>query len=130
MNEPCILVVEPDGLVRSPLAQYLRDCGYKVLEAVNAEEARQLLRNSEWGIDVVLSEVDSLGESAFRLATWIRGNYPKIVVILAGTVAKAAEKAGDLCDEGPTLSKPYDHRIVLDRIRRLLAARKRKTKKD
>ncbi len=130
MSKPCILLVEPDGLVRSPLAQYLRECGYQVLEAVNADEARQLLRSSEWGIDVVLTEVGSLRESAFRLGTWIRQNYPSIVVILAGTVAKAAEKAGDLCEEGPTLSKPYDHRIVLDRIRRLLAARKRRAKKN
>jgi DNA-binding response OmpR family regulator len=130
MSKSCILLVEPDGLVRSSLAQYLRECGYQVLEAANADEARQLLRSGEWGIDVVLTEVDSLGESAFRLGTWIRRNYPRIVVILAGTVAKAAEKAGDLCEEGPTLSKPYDHRIVLDRIRRLLAARKRRTKKD
>ena len=130
MNIPCVLLVETDGLVRAPLAQYLRECGYQVLEAVNADEARRLLSSGEWGIDVVLTEVESLGESGFRLGTWIRRTYPSVVVILAGSVARAAEKAGDLCEEGPTLSKPYDHRVVLDRIRSLLAARKRTTEKD
>ena len=128
MNEPCILIVEADELVRAPLAEYLRECGYRVLEAVNAREARQLLTNGEWGIDVVLCEVESLDESGFILRTWVRRNYPRIAVVLAGSVARAAEKAGDLCEEGPTLSKPYDHRIVLERIKGLLAARKRSAK--
>ena len=35
-NDP---IVEDEVLVRMPIAQYLRDCGYKVVEAVNADEA-------------------------------------------------------------------------------------------
>jgi hypothetical protein len=38
---------------------------------------------------------------------------------LAVTVRNAAE----LCEVGPTLNRPYDHKFVLDRIKRLLAAR-------
>ena len=38
-NQETILVVEDDVLVRMPIAQYLRDCGYKVIEAANADEA-------------------------------------------------------------------------------------------
>ena len=34
MNDPCILIVERDLLVRTPLAEYLRECGYLVLEGV------------------------------------------------------------------------------------------------
>jgi CheY-like chemotaxis protein len=33
-----ILVVEPDILVRMVIADYLRDCGYKVVEGVNADD--------------------------------------------------------------------------------------------
>jgi DNA-binding response OmpR family regulator len=39
----CILVVEPDLAVRQPLAQYLRECGYKVFEAVDTDEATSIL---------------------------------------------------------------------------------------
>jgi hypothetical protein len=28
MSDPCILIVEQDLLVRTPLAEYLRECGY------------------------------------------------------------------------------------------------------
>jgi DNA-binding response OmpR family regulator len=130
VSEPCILVVEADGLFRAPLAQYLRECGYLVLEATDAEEARQLLSSGKWGIDLVVAEVESVGGDGFRLGAWVRRTFPSVVVIFVGSVAKAAEKAGDLCEEGPTLSKPYDHRIILDRIRSSLAARERNTKKD
>lgn len=124
MSEPCILIVEGDGLIRAPLAQYLRECGYQVLEAVNAEEARHVLMSGEWRIDIVFADAQS--PDGFSLGAWIRRSHPGVAVIFAGTVAKAAEKAGDLCDEGPTLSKPYDHRAVLDRIQRLRAARDRR----
>ena len=36
---------------------------------------------------------------------------------------RAADAAGDLCERGPALSKPYEPGPVLDRIKRLLAAR-------
>ena len=119
MSETCILIVEPDVLVLNPLAEYLRGCGYKVLEAFNANEARQILATASISVQIVLADVDAAGNEGFALAREIRTNYPTIDVILAGTIAKAAEKAGDLCEEGPDLAKPYDHRLLLDHIRRM-----------
>jgi len=135
MNEqPTLLIVETEVLVRSPLAQYLRECGYLVLEASDATEARQLLSDGLKQIDIVLADIDAVpadpktrGENGFTLANWIRKTHPGIQVILAGSVATAAEKAGDLCEDGPPeISKPYDHQLVLKHIKRLLAARERK----
>jgi DNA-binding response OmpR family regulator len=123
---PCILIVEADIHVRHALAEYLRECGFRVLQAFNTDEARTLLARGRFAIDVALVDANAPGrENAFALVTWIRGNYPTIQVILAGTVEAAAQKAGDICDEGPTVPKPYDHQLVLDRIRRLLATRDR-----
>jgi DNA-binding response OmpR family regulator len=124
---PCILLVDADILVRHPLAEYLRECGYRVVQAANLDAARKLFtqRRRRLAIDVVLADADAPGaENAFAFAAWMRANRPGIDVILAGSVNAAAEKAGDLCEEGP-LSKPYDHQLVLDRIRRSLAARAR-----
>jgi CheY-like chemotaxis protein len=42
-----ILVVEDDVLVRMPISQYLRDCGYKIIEAANADEAMTVLLHEE-----------------------------------------------------------------------------------
>ena len=38
-----ILVVEDEVLVRMPLAEYLRDCGYRVFEAASVAEAKAVL---------------------------------------------------------------------------------------
>lgn len=43
-------------------------------------------------------------------------------MLLAGTVAKAADAAAEICEEGPLLGKPYDQQLVLDRIKRLMAS--------
>lgn len=123
-DKECILIVEPEVLIRQPLAEYLRECGYNVIEAVSDEEARKFLSEGDMHVDAVLSDVNIPG-GGFALGAWVREHSPRTQVILAGTIASAAEKAGELCEEGPAISKPYEHKFVLDRIRRLLAARDR-----
>jgi DNA-binding NtrC family response regulator len=129
MNRRTILVVEPEILIRHPLAEYLRECGLEVVEAVNPDEARRIIIDGAKTVHVVLADVKSWGESGFALASWIRANGPQIEVALAGTLAKTVEKAGALCGEGTPLSKPYDHQLVHDHIRRLLAAKERRDAK-
>ena len=125
MNHQCVVIIEPDVLVRHPLAEYLRECGYQVIEALNAAEAQKLIIDGRLSIDVVMANVGSPAEEGFALATWVRQNYPSIGVVLAGSLEQAAEKAGDLCLEGPRLGKPYHHQRIVEEIRRLQAARDR-----
>ena len=121
-----VLVVEDDVLVRLVIAGYLRDCGYRVIEAVNAAEAIAMLSQPDSRVAVVFTDVEMPGDmDGFGLAQWVRREKPGVEVVLAGTPARAAAAAGDLCEEGPGLSKPYDSKLVLERIRRLLAARRR-----
>jgi DNA-binding response OmpR family regulator len=125
MKQPCLLLVDREELVRSPLAEYLRECGYRVLEAINTKEGQGILSQGLPIVDIVLADMQTLGEEGFAFAAWVRKNKPGIRVVLAGTVAATARKAGDLCEEEPPIRKPYDHQLVLDRIRRLLAERDR-----
>jgi DNA-binding NtrC family response regulator len=128
MDKECILIVESDILIRQPLAEYLRECGYVVMESLNPSEARELLSKGDREADIVFAEIEGFDGGGFALSKWIRENHPNVEVILAGTVSKAVEEAGDLCREGPAISKPYDHSFVLDRIRASLAARNRRNK--
>jgi DNA-binding NtrC family response regulator len=121
---PCILLVERDILVRNPLADYLRDCGYRVIEAVDAAEAREVL-GAAVDVALVLADASTPEEGGFALRAWIRENHREIEVILAGSVTRAVAKAGEICNDGPAVFKPFDHRSVLDTIRRLIAARDR-----
>ena len=114
-------------LVRIVICEYLRHCGYRVLEAVNTDEALVLLREPTVVIDVVLTAIKAPGAiDGFGLAQWIRQELPGIDVVLAGNVVKAADAAANLCETGPTLARPYDPQHVVERIRRLRGLRKRR----
>lgn len=125
MSEATILIVEADILIRSPLAEYLRECGYRVVEASAVAEARQVLEDGSITIRVVMIDISGGDRSGFELAAWVRSEMAGCDVVLTGTPAKAAEKAGDLCEQGPALGRPYDHQLVLQHIKRLMAARER-----
>lgn len=115
-----ILVVDGDVITRTVIAEYLRHCGFRVLEAGTGAEALLALQHADFTIEVVLSDVELPGEmSGFDLSHWIRRTMPQVKVLLASAGARIANTAGDLCEEGPHLAKPYDHELILDHIKRL-----------
>ena len=119
-----VLVLDGDVLVRMPVVQFLRDCGYRVVEAANTDEAIAILHNTNTPVDVVLSEIDIPGSmNGFGFAQWARSVLPDLRILLAGTPERTVQNATELCEVGPTLKRPYDHKRVLHRIKRLLAAR-------
>ncbi len=125
-----VLVVEDEVLIRLVIAQYLRDCGYKVLEAAGADEALAILEHGGLSVDIVFSDVEMPGAlDGFGLARWIREHRPGLDIILVGNAQRAAHAAADLCESGPTMAKPYEPQTVVDRIKRLLAARAASSKK-
>ena len=118
-----ILVVEPDILVRMVIAGYLRDCGYNVLEGVTAADVMTVLGSGQ-KVDAVFSEVRLRGKvNGFGLARMLRDQYPDVDVMLTSGVTRAADKASDLCEEGP-VEKPYEPQEVVRRIN-LLRERRR-----
>src|SRR5262245_20065486 len=121
--KPTVLVVDDEILIRMVIAEYLRDCGYRVLEAANGHEAVIALK-SDTRIDVVFADIRAGGSpEGFPLAQRARQDRPGIHVILTSSVSKAARKADDLCEDGPVKSPTTIE--VARRIRPLLAARKR-----
>ena len=117
-----ILVVEDEVLTRLVIAEYLRECGYKVHEAASADEAVAVLEAPEVSVDIVFSDVLMPGSmDGFGLAKWIRARRPEIAVILTSSVDRSADIAGMLCEAGPLLEKPYEPHGVVDRIKQLMA---------
>jgi CheY-like chemotaxis protein len=118
---PVVLVVEDDVLVRTVVAAYLRECGFDVVEAGSADEAIRVLQ-ADIGVDIVFSDVNMPGSmDGFGLAQWLRRERPGLKVILTSGAARTAKEAGDLCEHGPMLAKPYDHAELERHIRTLLA---------
>jgi CheY-like chemotaxis protein len=118
-----IMVVDPDVLVRMVIAEYLRNCGYRVIEAASAVDAFTLLENGI-SVDTIFSEIRLPGGvDGFSLAQQVRERYPHVDVMLTSGAAKAAAKAGELCDDGP-LEKPYHPQDVM-RLINVLRERRR-----
>ena len=118
---PVILVVEDDVLVRSMAAAFLRECGFDLIEANGADEAIRVLQ-AEIRVDIVFSDIQMPGSmDGFGLARWVRRERPWLKVILTSGAARTAKEAGDLCETGPILAKPYDHAELERHIRALLA---------
>lgn len=131
MNDPSpqhqdtILVVEDEILVRTSIAQYLRDCGYRVIEAGNADDAMVMLNKADVHIDILFTDIEMPGSmDGFALCQWVRRNMPDMQILLTGSNHKAAHAAANLCEEGPQLKKPYAPEQLLDQIRRLRATKR------
>jgi len=105
------------------LSDYLRQCGYKVIDAASSDEVVEILVDRATSISAILSDSDLGGSmNAFSLRFWVREKRPDIEFVLAGNVDVAAKAAGELCDVGPHLKRPYDPQLVLAHIKQLLAA--------
>jgi DNA-binding NtrC family response regulator len=117
-----VLVVEDEILIRMPVADYLRDCGYRVLEASNASEAQAMFKAGE-PIEIVFSDVNMPGEmNGFGLAQWVRQEYPDVRIILTSGIANTARNAEQVCGDGPFLEKPYSYEKLAAHIKRLLGS--------
>jgi CheY-like chemotaxis protein len=120
---PTVLVVEDEWIIRAAIADYLRNCGYRVIEAGNAEEAVTALK-TDARIKVVFADVQMPGSvDGFGLAQWVHRERTGVKIILTSGVKRAAAVAADLCKDGPLMEKPYSSAEVERRIRMLLADR-------
>jgi CheY-like chemotaxis protein len=117
-----VLLAEDDVLMRMPLAEFLRGCGYRVLEATSADEAIQLIEDNTFTPEIVVSNVELAGDG-FGIAKWLRTNKPDLGLILIGTPGRAADVASSLCESGPQPA-PFDPQILHRRLLRLIASRK------
>jgi DNA-binding response OmpR family regulator len=115
---PTILIVDDEALIRSMLSDYLQECGFKVLESSNADEAILIIEQGDVIIDLVFSDVSMPGSmDGFGLAQWIRANRPGLSIILASGDAKKVTSAIELCENEPFMTKPYHLSAVVAKIR-------------
>jgi CheY-like chemotaxis protein len=114
---PSILIVEDELLTRIAAAEFLRDCGFTVMEAANAAEAR-LLVSSKAIVDLVFTDIQMPGDMDGRsLAGWLAREKPKLPVILT-----SARLEGDAYSRGQRrfVRKPYLLSDIEKQIRELL----------
>ena len=115
-----ILFVEDEALIRMDMAEFLRECGYRVHEAANANEAIEALQ-SKFAVDLVFTDIN-LGEgmNGVELAAWTVSNRPGVKVLVT-TGASRVDLPPEIVES--LLAKPYTGRDLLDRVKQALAKR-------
>jgi len=66
-----VLVVEDEVLLRLSIAACLRDCGYKVIELADADEAVLVLEQPDLDIGVLFTDIETPGAmDGFAFSRW------------------------------------------------------------
>lgn len=121
-NSKTVLVVETDVILRLAIAEYLRGCGFRVIEASSALEAKTVLQRGP-DVDVLFADARLAGqEGGFELAQWTRRYRPAIAIFLTGSLANKSEAAAKLCGQHHSAPPPASHlrgRIQSMRAQRL-----------
>jgi CheY-like chemotaxis protein len=103
-NLPKVLVVEDEALLLFSIADDLRDQGFEVYEATDADKAIAILER-EPGIGVVFTDIDMPGSmDGLKLSAYVRDRYPPIRIVI--TSGKNLPAAADLA-ASLFLPKPY-----------------------
>ncbi|HXQ40210.1 MAG TPA: PAS-domain containing protein [Candidatus Udaeobacter sp.] len=120
-NQESILLVEDDPAVRAVARAFLRDLGYRVLEAENGEKALEVLRSAE-PIDLLFTDIalsDGLnGAEIARAAETLRPGLK--VLFTSGRTEEALVHQGGLEPGAKLLAKPYRKRDLASAIGALL----------
>jgi len=123
-----ILVAEDDVLLRIAIAEYLRDCGFRVIEAAGGQEAKTVLQHGP-EIHVLFADARLAGsDNGFALAQWTRRYRPKVNVILNAGLTRKSEAAAHLCSRNQTPPPPASH--LRDRIQAMKAQHGRRSRGD
>ena len=79
---PVVLVVEDDTLVRLFTSDFLDEAGFKVFEAVNADEALTVL-SARPDVQAVLTDIEMSGSmNGIALAKVVRERWPGVRIVL------------------------------------------------
>ena len=121
-----ILVVEDDIFIRMPIAQYLRDCGYKVIEAQNGKVAIKLAAEHAGKIDLLLTDMVMPGITGQELAVRLQRDYPTLaVVFMSGYSEHAAMEMANADPSVRLMTKPFNRSTVLRAVGEILQSRKK-----
>ncbi|TYL91652.1 PAS domain S-box protein [Bradyrhizobium rifense] len=118
-----ILIAEDDPFVRSSVIQRVEALGYRVVAAVNGNEALQRLR-ADPGIDMLFTDIVMPGGmSGWELADQARRIRPGLPVLFtSGYALETLVEQGRAQAEAVVLTKPYRRTELAQRLRDAFAA--------
>jgi CheY-like chemotaxis protein len=120
LHQPVVLLVEDEPLVRTLQVDVLREAGFWVVEAQDADEAFETLKR-RGDVRLVLTDVDMPGSlDGFEFARLVAQGWPEVgVLVISG---KAAPKEGDMPANAIFMAKPIRPAALVEQIEQIMAA--------
>jgi len=114
-----ILVVDDELALCEMADNILKNNGYQVLTANNAQQALEILKNNK--IDLLLSDIIMPNMNGFQLASEVMENYPDVMIQLVSGFNDTVnltknKKVSDL----DVFQKPYTKAELLSKIRKVI----------
>jgi two-component system, OmpR family, phosphate regulon response regulator OmpR len=124
---PHILVVDDDRRIRSLLQSFLMENGFRISVAASAQEAREQMRIMAF--DLVVLDIMMPGETGLSLAQSLRQSGNTVPVLMLSALAEPSDRiAGLESGSDDYLTKPFEPRELLLRIRGLLRRQEQPTR--
>ena len=119
-----VLIVDDSASVRSVTRSLLSKSGFDVVEAADAAQAIRFLQNGGQA-DLVISDVEMPNMDGLEMLAIIRGRLQRkdlpVVMLTSVRELGVLKKAKSLGVQGWVL-KPYDHEMLVQIVRKALAA--------
>lgn len=116
-----ILLAEDDAIVRSLLVHILEGHGYRVIEAVDGQDAISKFRRESANIDLVLTDAVMPRGSGLDLYEAVAAfRQSTRIIFMSGYAADVLEQHPEVADGLLILPKPVRPTVLLEAIRRAL----------
>ncbi len=116
--EPRILVVDDDAEIVALISRYLGGHGFRVSAAGNGAELRRQIEGA--GADLILLDLGLPDEDGLGLLRYLQGAWNGPVIVVSGRGEPVERVVGLELGADDFVSKPFDLRELLARIRSVL----------
>ncbi len=115
---PHVLVVDDDVEIAALLRRYLTPQGFRISTAANGDELREALRAGK--VDLILLDLGLPGEDGLELTRYLHSHWHGPVIIVSGRGESVDRVVGLELGADDYVTKPFDLRELLARIRSVL----------
>jgi CheY-like chemotaxis protein len=113
-QEPVILIVEDEELLRLHAADLLEEHGFRVVEARNADAALKVLEARD-DVRLLFTDIQMPGAlDGMDLAREVHQRWPHVLLVITSGQKKPAE--AEIPDHGRFVAKPYSAAKLLGQL--------------
>jgi nitrogen-specific signal transduction histidine kinase/CheY-like chemotaxis protein len=116
-----VLLVEDETAVRHPACEFMKRCGYNVIEARDGLQAVEAAARHAGPIDLMVTDVVMPGMSGGQLAELLAEKYPKMkVLFISGYSEKVVLRHNILDVQTNFLQKPFTLKSLGGKVREVM----------